>query len=76
MLAAVAFHFLVWPLGFSLPDALGGWVTRAVVGALVGLTGVGLQGLAIAEFQKTGQEPDVGQPTTKPPFVRHRWALG
>ena len=28
------------------------------------MTGFALQGLTIAEFRKTGQSPDVGQPTT------------
>ncbi len=64
MVGAVAFHYLVWPLGFSFPDVLGGWMTRVVIGVLAGVIGFGLQGLAIAEFRKTGQAPDVGQPTT------------
>jgi len=64
MVLAVAFHYLVWPLGFSLPQVLGGWITRVVVGGLVGLTGFGLSGLAIVQFRKTGQKVDVGQSTT------------
>ena len=61
---ALAIHYLVWPLEFSVPEALGGWITRVVVGGLIGLIGIGLQGLAIAEFRKTGQAPSVEQPTT------------
>ena len=64
MVIAVAFHYFVLPLQFSVPEVLGGWITRVVVGGLVGLTGFALQGLTIAEFRKTGQSPDVGQPTT------------
>ena len=64
MVIAVAFHYFVLPLQFSVPEVLGGWITRVVVGGLVGLTGFALQGLTIAEFRKTGQSPDVGRPTT------------
>lgn len=64
MVLAVAFHYLVWPLGFSLPQALGGRTAQAVGGALVLLIGLGLPGLALAQFRKTGQKVDVGQPTT------------
>jgi protein-S-isoprenylcysteine O-methyltransferase Ste14 len=64
MALALAFHYLVWPLGFTLPLDLGGWITSALVGGLVGLTGFGLLGLAMAQFRKTGQKVDAGQPTT------------
>jgi len=64
MVLAVAFHYLVWPLGFSLPQALGGRIAQALGGALVGLIGVGLPGLALAQFRRTGQKVDVGLPTT------------
>lgn len=64
MVIAMLFHYFVWPLEFSLPDMLGGWITRVVAGALVGLVGFGLQGLTMAQFRKAGQSPDVGQPTT------------
>ncbi len=64
MVLAVAFHYFVWPLGFSLPQALGGRIIQAAVGALVVLIGLGLPGLAMAQFRRTGQKADIRQPTT------------
>ena len=64
MLIGVGLHYLVFPLGFSLPEVLGGWITRVVIGVLIGLGGLGLQGLAIAQFRKTGQETGYKKPTT------------
>jgi protein-S-isoprenylcysteine O-methyltransferase Ste14 len=64
MVIAVVFHYFVFPLGFSLPVTLGGQIPQIVVGSLIALIGFGLQGLTYAEFQKTGQSPDVGQLTT------------
>ena len=60
MVIAVAFHYFVLPLEFSLPEVLGSWITRVLVGGLVGLTGFGLQGLTIAEFRKTGRAQTLG----------------
>jgi protein-S-isoprenylcysteine O-methyltransferase Ste14 len=64
MAVAAAFHYFVWPLNFTLPIVLGGSIGRIVIGGLLGLIGLGLPALSIAQFRKTGQKVDVAQPTT------------
>lgn len=64
MAAAAAVHYLVAPLNFTFPLVIGGPVVRFAVGAILGLIGLGLPALAMAQFRKTGQKVDVAQPTT------------
>jgi hypothetical protein len=64
LVISVIFHHAVYPLGFSVPDAVGGWMARSVVGILVGLAGFAIQGFAVSHLRKGDQEPGVGLPTT------------